>query len=181
MAARISWELHHLYYILAKKFSWFCLCPGGLLETEVFFFYLCSLLLLLLFLSLCVRACMCVSTWYKTCVSQHICEDPRTTLGELVLSFQLCGDQILIVRLVWQLALPLNHLADSRSWVYRWWIIYSGCGMNFWCLIFFFVYGENQTQRRSTKIWKAFSLVKKYLCKLGSVIIWLPVYCIPGK
>lgn len=78
-----------------------------------YFFYLCSLLLLLLFLSLCVRACMCVSTWYKTCVSQHICEDPRTTLGELVLSFQLCGDQILIVRLVWQLALP----TEPFSWL----------------------------------------------------------------
>lgn len=85
---------------------------GGLLETEVFFFYLCSLLLLLLF-SLCVYVRVCVYLLDIRHVSQHICEDPRTTLGELVLSFQLCGDQILIVRLVWQLALP----TEPFSWL----------------------------------------------------------------
>lgn len=36
--------------------------PWGSTGNWGIFFYLCSLLLLLLFLSLCVRACMCVST-----------------------------------------------------------------------------------------------------------------------
>lgn len=60
MAARTYRELHHLYYILAKRFSRFCLCPEGLLETEVIFLFVFTIIITIISLCVYVLVCMCV-------------------------------------------------------------------------------------------------------------------------
>lgn len=92
-----SWPRNSPDFVYALGVYW---------KLGYFFFFTCVHYYYYYYFSLCVYVRVCVYLLDIRHVSQHICEDPRATLGELVLSFQLSGDQILIVRLVWQLALP---------------------------------------------------------------------------